>query len=612
MITKAAIFHRPKGSYAYAYDPDTLHLRIRVAKGEVKKATLRIGDPYDWAKGGGGGNLNAENAYGWVGGENIEMSLEASTDIFDFFIAKAAPEFKRSRYAFLLESDSESILVGEKKIVDITDENREQEMSNIGNFFCFPYINNIDVFSPPSWVKDAVFYQIFPERFDNGDPSNDPAQAIEWGSVDPSYDTYYGGDLQGVINRLDYLKELGINAIYFCPITEGGSNHKYDTIDYMKVDPAFGTNETFAILVEEAHARGIRIMLDAVFNHIGYHSMQWQDVLKNGEASPYKDWFYIEKFPVLDMEPQKITDKNGINYETFAFTPYMPKLNTENPVVREYLLEVGRFWAREFGIDGWRLDVANEVDHSFWREFRTELKKINPDIYILGEVWHDALPWLMGDQFDAVMNYPLTDAVVGFFAQDTMNAREFTYAIDTNLTNYPANVNEYTFNLLDSHDTARILTRCSGNMDKAKMAYAFMFLQPGATCIYYGSEIGLDGGHVPLCRKCMVWDEDKQDKDMLSFMKKLIAARKSCSLMKSSFKSWLAVDENSGLLAMNKTSAEGELIAVFNNSGNENAYTLPERLIGKEFTDILTDETISNPTQIGLAPFGFKLLKIRG
>ena len=215
----------------------------------------------------------------------------------------------------------------------------------------------------------------------------------------------------------------------------------------MEIDPQFGTKETFKALVEECHKHGIKVMLDAVFNHSGYFFEKFQDVLENGEKSAYKEWFHIHEFPII-TEPLP-------NYDTFAFTPYMPKLNTAHPDVKEYLLEVGRYWVREFNIDGWRLDVANEVDHNFWREFRTEIKTLNPEVYILGEIWHDALPWLQGDQFDAVMSYPVTNALLSYFANDSIKASEFMKQITESLHSYSMNVNEAAFHLLDSHDTPK-------------------------------------------------------------------------------------------------------------------------------------------------------------
>ncbi|HAX73537.1 MAG TPA: alpha-glycosidase [Firmicutes bacterium] len=607
-----AIYHRPKQNYAYAYDLETIHLRLRTAKHDAETVRVIFGDPYHWVAGGGGGNLNAEGAHGWIS-QTVEMKKEASTDLFDFWIVAVSPEFRRMRYAFVLESGKERILFGEKKIVHLnTKEKDDTESSrthfeNLGNFFCFPFLNGIDVFDAPAWVKDTVWYQIFPERFANGDSTIDPKNVVEWGSVDPSYDTFYGGDFQGIINHLDHIEALGINGLYFCPIFKAPSTHKYDTTDYLDIDPQFGDKETFKILVKEAHARGIKIMLDAVFNHCGWEFPQWQDVVKNGESSTYKDWFHIRKFPLIEEDFDPITQPNGLNYDAFAFSKNMPKLNTENPEVIDYLLEVGRYWVREFDIDGWRLDVSNEVDHKFWRAFRQEVRSVKEDVYILGEIWHDSLPWLEGDQFDAVMNYPLTDAMNEFVAKGEMKPSEFMIALNKIYTNYSHNVNEVAFNLLDSHDTTRLLTVCGGNKQKALLAYTVQMTQTGSPCIYYGGEIGLDGGADPLCRKCMIWDENKQDRYIFDYLKKLIEVRRNYPTMRSTELEWIEANDKKDYLIFKKTKGDEQLIVVVNNSQKAQAISLPQHLKQKYF-NVLTEQTANGQKALTVSPYSALLL----
>ncbi|MGL4338205.1 MAG: glycoside hydrolase family 13 protein [Turicibacter sp.] len=607
-----AIYHRPKQNFAYAYDSKTIHLRIRTAKNEVDTATIIFGDPYHWVAGGGGGNLNAEGASGWVS-TKVEMKKESTTDLFDFWIGEVSPEFRRMRYAFVLENEKDHILFGEKNIVDLT-KNKEKDsdanrtnFENLGNFFCFPFLNGIDVFNAPAWVKDTVWYQIFPERFANSDETLNPENTVEWGSIDPSYDTFYGGDLQGVMDHLDHIQDLGINGIYFCPIFKGPSTHKYDTADYFDIDPQFGTKETFKQLVEEAHARGIKIMLDAVFNHCGWEFPQWQDVVKNGENSIYKDWFHIRKFPLTESSFDPITHPGGLNYDAFAFGQNMPKLNTENKDVLDYLLEVGRFWVREFDIDGWRLDVANEVDHQFWREFRKAVREVKEDVYILGEVWHDSQPWLDGDQFDAVMNYPLTDAMLGYIAKDTMTSSEFMIAVNKIYTNYSHKVNEVAFNLLDSHDTARLLTLCEGSKQKALLAYTLEMTQTGTPCIYYGGEIGLDGAGDPLCRKCMIWDEENQDRYMFDYLKKLISIRRNYPTMRSYELEWIEANDKQNYIIFKKNAGTEELMVIVNNDSSAQTIQVPTHL-KQSYFELLTDKTVDLTKGITVQPYSALLL----
>lgn len=520
MITREAILHIPKSNFSYAYDNQTLHMRIRTKKNEVKNAYLRIGDPYNWAKGGlDGGNLNGEDAQGWIGGGNYSMKKELETEYFDYWFCEYKPPKKRSRYAFILENEEEKILVGEKRI-EVLKENRDNEdiLSNLSNFFSFPYINSKDVLRGPEWAKNTIWYQIFPERFSNGNTEISPKEVKPWGTK-PDRHNFMGGDLYGIYDKLDYLHELGITGIYLCPIFYGKTNHKYDTVDYYEIDPHFGNKEIFKKLVEKAHSKGIKIMLDAVFNHVGSEHPFWLDVIENRENSKYAKWFVINNF----------NSDGTIDYETFANVKEMPKLNVENPECREYLLQVAEYWIKEFNIDGWRLDVCNEIDHKFWREFRERCKKIKEDLYILGEIWHDSLPWLMGDQFDAVMNYPISDAILDFLNSDTWDGEELRSSINSAIVSYPRNVNEINFNLLDSHDTARALTILKEDKEKLKLALALMFFQNGSPCIYYGTEIGMSGDKhrdSEANRGCMVWDEKEQDKELLSFVKNLISMRK--------------------------------------------------------------------------------------
>lgn len=531
-----AVYHRPKQNWAYAYDGKTLHLRLRTKKDDVATVEAIVGDKYAWEQ-----TITT-----------VPMRILSSDARFDYWETAVLPPFRRLRYAFRLTSGSESIL--------LTDKGFELMLpDNPNTFFDFPYINPIDVFEPPAWVKDAVFYQIFPERFANGDPSLDPANVLPWGGEPTPYN-FFGGDLQGVIDHLDHISALGINAVYFTPLFEATTNHKYDTQDYMKVDPHFGTNEKLKELVDACHARGIRVLLDAVFNHSGKTFPPFVDAQVNGQQSKYADWFYVREWPLQVV--------NGVpSYETFAFEPLMPKLNTEHPEVKQYLFEVARYWIEEIGIDGWRLDVANEVDHQFWREFRQTVKKVNPEAYILGEIWHDSMMWLQGDQFDAVMNYPFTNAVLDFFAYQTIDAADFANAIGSQLAAYPQQVTEAAFNLLDSHDTPRLLTICGDNTESMKLSSLFQLTYPGTPCIYYGDEVGINGAGDPGCRKCMVWDPAEQNRELLAFYTSAIGLRHKYSALRSADISFVHVGEADGTLVYERRDGDQRLLIALNARG---------------------------------------------
>lgn len=576
----SSIHHRPNDNYGYPINTETLHIRLRTKKQDISSVGLIFGDPYI--------SNNGQWQY-----EELPMSLSGSDTRYDYWHIYVKPPYRRIRYGFKVSGEEESSIYTEKGFF-------KEPPRDPGCYFAIPYLHQNEVFGAPEWVKDTIWYQIFPERFANGNPANDPEGVKPWGSEDPAVDNFFGGDFEGIIEHLDYLENLGINGIYFTPIFHAYSNHKYDTIDYRSIDPQFGTKETLKTLIAECHKRNIRVMLDAVFNHSGYYFPPFQDLLEKGEKSKYKDWFHPHSFPLKGGERP--------NYETFGFFESMPKLNTANPEVKEYLLEVSTYWIKEFDIDAWRLDVANEVDQPFWRELRTTVKNIKPDLYILGEIWHDSMPWLRGDQFDAVMNYPFTNQVFRLVASQTINAREFTEEMTAIYHSYPTNVFDVTFNLLGSHDTPRIFTDCGEDLARAKLIHAILLTFNGSPCIYYGDEIGLTGGMDPGCRKCMVWEEEKQNTELLNEIKALIHLRKEERLLANDgeFK-FLDTAGNENIVAYQKYNEKRSVVILINPTDVKQSFTLPVDLKGRTLTDLRTKET----TQVGkfeLGGYQYKIL----
>lgn len=408
----------------------------------------------------------------------------------------------------------------------------------------------------PSWVQDAVFYQIFPDRFARS--ARLPDLGFEPWDSPPTVHGFKGGDLYGIAERLDYLQDLGITALYLNPVFASASNHRYHTYDYYNVDPLLGGNQALRHLLDECHRRGMRLLLDGVFNHASRGLWQFHHVLETGAASPYKDWFYFDPdrlsgkrhwgaYPT-PHEQQAIRQEGSlkaIGYQGWWDLPALPKFNTATPAVRAFLFDVAEHWTR-FGIDGWRLDVPGEInDDSFWQEFRRRVRTINPEAYIVGEIWHEAGRWLQGDQFDAVMNYLLTAAALSFFGgphldmttvnqsgglqgrvHPNMSADGFANELDRLLHLYPREVAYAQLNLLDSHDMPRFLSCVGGDKSALRLAWLFIMTYPGAPCLYYGDEIGLDGGHDPDCRKAFPWDASHWDRDLLAYAKDVIALRK--------------------------------------------------------------------------------------
>lgn len=390
----------------------------------------------------------------------------------------------------------------------------------------------------PDWVKHAVFYQIFPDRFARSPRTHHPRGLTfkPWGAP-PAEQGYQGGDLRGIADRLDYLKELGITALYLNPVFMSASNHRYHTYDYMVVDPLLGGDAALRELIDAAHARDIRIVLDGVFNHASRGFWAFHHILENGGNSPYIDWFIVHDWP---LRPYNHSEEEPHNYAAWWDMPALPKFNINNPGVRDYLLDVAQYWI-DFGVDGWRLDVPEEIDDvPFWQEFRRRVRAANPEAYIVGEIWHEAQDWLRGDRFDAVMNYVFNRNAFGYFAAKTLrtdykpggyelralSGREFAHAVDHMLGLHDWQVTLAQLNLLDSHDTARALWMVDGDVSALRLCTLFQMTMPGAPCIYYGDEIGMTGGHDPDCRGAFPWDDAPAwDMGLLDFFKRAIALR---------------------------------------------------------------------------------------
>ena len=415
----------------------------------------------------------------------------------------------------------------------------------------------------PSWVEDAVFYQIFPERFRNGDSTNDPLGTEPWGAV-PTRENFFGGDLRGVIDGLDYLQDLGVTALYLNPIFLAGTNHKYDTQDYFRIDPAFGDDATFDALVGEVHARGMRLVLDGVFNHCGDGFGPFQDLLRHGAASRYQGWFTPYAFPLVQAPHP--------NYGTCGNCAYLPRLNTHNPEVEAFVQRVALHWL-ERGIDGWRLDVPYEVHTEFWVRFRKVVKARFPDAYLVAEEWRDPRALIRGDTFDGAMHYRLRDLSFDFIVKNALTADAFARALDTLRERVPETVERGMLTLLGSHDTARVLTECGGDVTSVKLLYTLLFTYPGAPMIYYGDENGMQGANDPDCRRPMEWDDHRWNGEVRAHLKALILARREREeLRRGAFQMLYAEDR---LIVYARTGFQATTVVLLNNTYVERSVQLP-------------------------------------
>ena len=539
----------------------------------------------------------------------------------------------------------------------------------------------------PDWAKDAVWYQIFPERFANGDSSNDPTPhdmqgawpykipdgwqispwTSDWYKLQPwekstGHDFYwnagvrrYGGDIQGIIDRLDYLQDLGITAIYLTPIFESPSSHKYDTRMYHHVDNNFGPNpaedekiwatenpadpstwkwtsadKLFLKLIQEVHKRGMKIILDGVFNHVGTSFWAFQDVVKNQQKSAFKDWFRIRTWD----DPN--TPQNEFEYEGWNGVKDLPEIrkNNERELASgfgEHVHAIVKRWMDpngdgdpSDGIDGWRLDVAEKVGIPFWRQFRSWVKDVNPNGYITGEIWWEnwpvnqmfvASPWLQGDAFDGVMNYRFAQAVKKFVAdrKDQISAKAFADSITALQKEYHPDNLYVLQNLLDSHDVDRIGSQLMNpdrwydhyanpgqnkkyevrkptnvEIAKQKLIAGIQMTMPGAPMIYYGDEAGMWGGDDPDCRKPMVWPDKKYDievsdplgrkrepdsvnfnTDLYHWYKSLIGIRRQHKALSRGDLNFFLLNDKERVVAYSRTLGDETIIIVVNNSNDK-------------------------------------------
>jgi cyclomaltodextrinase len=409
----------------------------------------------------------------------------------------------------------------------------------------------------PSWIYDSIFYQIFPDRFANGDLTNDPPNVLEW-NTPPRINGFHGGDLQGILKNMDYLSDLGINAVYLNPIFLSPSTHRYNTVDYFQIDPKLGTMADFSELIRTIHDRGMHIILDGVFNHTGRGFFAFGDILENQENSPYKDWYTINHFPVDAYSAGDAGDYLGWwKYKS------LPKLNTRNPNVRKYIFNVARYWIEQ-GADGWRLDVPNEIDDdAFWLEFRQMVHEANPEAYLMGEIWEADPRWVGESHFDGLMNYPLRTMILDFVNQKS-SAKDYADKLERLLTCYPAE-NEYAmYNLLGSHDVDRLWNSLGGDVNRIKLAYLVLFTLLGIPAVYYGDEIGLTGGKDPDCRKAFIWQTERWNHEMHDWVKKLTAIRKEQDVLKRG--DYQRLHEEDRCLAFIRTNQDQRLIGIINAS----------------------------------------------
>lgn len=545
-MNRSAVLHIPMSEYAYGIDEEHVTFRLRCGRGDLRHCFLHFGDracrqtPVIFSR--------------------QEMAVAASDEYFDYYEVTLEHPYKRINYYFELISEKERVLYyGDCFMEDCVDDRSE--------YYQLPFNHRADLVLPPKWAQDAVIYNIFPDSFATGRESVS-LKPVEKEINGETVRGKLGGTIKGIGENVGYLKDLGFNAIYINPVFAAGEYHKYDLIDYFHIDPCFGTNEEFKEMVKLYHENGLKVILDGVFNHCGWRFFAFNDVVEKGEASRYKDWFYRLEFPVVRPENGEIYP----DYECFGYERMMPKLNTGNPEVTDYFCRVCRYWLKEYEIDGWRLDVASEVDDHFWDCFHRAAKEVNPDAILIGEVWETARHWLDGKKFDSAMNYDFRKHCRRFFAEGSIDAFEFDGRVTNMRMRYRKQTLYAQLNLLDSHDVSRFLSLCGGDEKRYKLAVLFQMTFPGIPSVFYGDERGISGIQEEEYRAPMPWQ--KKEDDLFSFYKRAIRLRREQeALRKGDFRT-VKADKGERLYIYARELPSDKIVIAVN--GDRHAYRLPE------------------------------------
>lgn len=531
----SAIRHEADKHYCFALEKGKFLFRIQTKKDDIEKVVLHSRDKY----------IPLEML-----DSRCECTMEkvASDRFFDYYEAVMEIDVICLRYYFALtDKTGVTAYFGNGEFY-------EEPIDSIHFMFdCPQNLREEERFEIPEWAKNKVVYQIFPSRYAS---SKEIADEL-WYKMPIGARDDLKGDLRGIINHFNHLVELGIDIIYMTPIFKSNSTHKYDTIDYYQIDSSFGTTEDLKELVELAHAHGMRVVLDGVFNHTSPKFFAFADVAEKGRESKYWDWYYIDDYP---LKAERFTKPN---FKTFSYFGGMPKLNLQNEAAADYVIKVGQYWLKECKIDGWRLDVGDEISHKFWKKFRTAMREVNPEVLLIGEIWHFAGDFLEGDEWDTVMNYDFFTATMKLVAHEKFTVSQFMEKLDHLRGNLNNKVYPVLWNLIDSHDTARFLHVSGEKKEKLRMAAALQLLMPGMPFIYYGDEYAMTGGDDPDCRRGMVWDEKYQDAEMFAWYRKLIEIRKAYPVISAGKEIQRICDDDNGVLTIIRELGEEKAMVIF-------------------------------------------------
>lgn len=580
-MNRSAVLHIPMSQYAYGTDEEHITIRLRAGRGDLTECRLYYGD-------------RACRLTPVIFTEQ-EMQVVAQTEEFDYWETTLVHPYKRLCYYFALCDGREEVLYYGERFTDHTVDDRSE-------YYQLPFNHRADIVTPPEWAEDTIIYNIFPDSFATEYRYiSRKGEEKEWSGVPVK--GKLGGTLRGISENVEYLKELGVNAIYMNPIFTAGEYHKYDLLDYFHIDPCFGTDDDFHRLIDVFHANGLKVIIDGVFNHCGWYFFAFDDVVKKGEQSAYRDWFYGLQYPVIRPEDPEAYP----GYECFGYERMMPKLNLANSETAAYFCKVGRYWVEKFHIDGWRLDVASEINDGFWRSFRESVKSVNPEAILIGEVWESAGHWLDGTMFDSTMNYDFRKHSRRFFGEQTADAREFDSRVTDMRMRYRRQTVFAQLNLLDSHDVSRFRSLCRDE-ESFRLAVIFQMTFPGMPSIFYGDEAGLTGLLEEEYRQPMPWDTLDEGSSLFLLYQSGIALRKKEQVLRKGEYRTLLAEQGSRLYGYERylktENGTTERIGIFLNMEEQDVKIPNEMLEG----EILWQEGLEEGC---LAAKGFAMIKKR-
>ena len=543
-IDKAAILHIPLSQYAFATSEYSITIRLRAKKSDLTRCVLYTAD-----------RVCRKTPVCFSG---TDMRVCATDECFDYYEADLTLPYNRVCYYFKLEKGEEwTYFYADRFTKKLPDRVADGVLiDGRSEYYQYPFILRDEIPDVPGWFKRAVVYNIFPDSYANGKRVLQVHQKEQLLENGVAVKARLGGTLDGITENLDHIQKMGFNCLYLNPIFAAGEYHKYDVVDYYHIDPCFGTEEDFQRLVEAVHKRGMHIIIDGVFNHCSWKFFAFEDVVKNGKKSRYKSWFYDLEFPVMRPDdPDKIP-----GYTCFAYERKMPKLNTSNREVQLYFADVGTYWIKKYHVDGWRLDVANEISREFWRTFRKAVKTADAEAVLIGEVWENAQSWLRGDAFDSTMNYEFRRICMDYLTEEKPDGITAAYEFEKMRLRYPDNIVKGQLNLLDSHDVPRFLSMCHGEGALWKLGCILLILMPGVPSLFYGDECGVEGVLEEDYRQPMPWGKERTFSD---FICQLIMIRNNYIDEKTDYRPiWELI--RGGVFAFARTGPNGTLRVIIN------------------------------------------------